>query len=414
MGFRKIVRQELYLSWPVVLSALRAVLKGEIIEGRKIEAFEEQVARYLGVKHALSLPSGRMALYASLEALKLNPGSEIIIPSFNVPEVVGTVIWAGMHPKFVDIDPGTYNVSPELIEEKISEKTGAILLTHLYGQPAQIDKILNIAAKHGIRVIEDAAQAFGASYQGKKVGTFGEIAYFSFGLVKNLNCLGGGMAVTDSKDLYEEMKSVVQGFRSPSSFKMVKNLLSAIVIWIATSPFVFSAMVYPFLAIVNKVKKGMVDEAFNEDLSELTQSEPPAYYRVKFTNLQAAMGIEQLKVLDYNNEKRRKHGELLNTLLKDHKEIALPSVIPEVKSTYLNYVIKAKDRERVMDGLFRKGIDATKGFLIDCSSHQLFKDYQTESPDARLLSQQGLYLPIYPSLKDEDIHFIAETLKEVI
>jgi len=414
MRFRKIVRQELYLSWPVVLSALRAIMKGEIIEGRKIEVFEDQVARYLGVKHALSLPSGRMALYASIEALKLNPGSEIIIPSFNVPEVVGTVLWAGMRPKFVDIDPGTYNVSPELIEEKISEKTGAILLTHLYGQPAQIDKILNIAAKHGIRVIEDAAQSLGASYQGKKVGTFGGIAYFSFGLVKNLNCLGGGMAVTDSKDLYEEMKSVVQGFRSPSSFKMAKNLLSAIVIWIATSPFIFSTMVYPFLAIANKVKKGMVDEAFNEDLSELAKDEPPAYYRVKFTNLQAAMGIEQLKVLDYNNEKRRKNGELLNTLLKNHKEIAIPSVIPDVKSTYLNYVIKVKDRERVMDELFGKGIDVTKGFLIDCSSHQLFKDYHTESPHARLLSQQGLYLPIYPSLKDEDIRFIAETLKEVI
>ena len=414
MRFRKIVRQELYLSWPVVLSALRAVLKGEIIEGRKIEAFEDQVARYLGVKHALSLPSGRMALYLSLKALKLDSGSEIIIPSFNVPEVVSTVIWAGMRPKFVDIDPGTYNVSPELIEEKISEKTGAILLTHLYGQPAQIDKILNIAEKHGIRVIEDAAQALGASYQGKKVGTFGEIAYFSFGLVKNLNCLGGGMAVTDSKDLYEEMKSVVQGFRSPSSFNIAKNLLSAIAIWIATSPFVFSAMVYPVLAIITKVKRGMIDEAFNEDLSELTQSEPPAYYQVKFTNLQAAMGIEQLKTLDYNNEKRRKNGEFLNTLLKDHKEIAIPSVLPDVKSIYLNYVIKVKDREKVMDELFRKGIDVTKGFLIDCSSHQLFKNYPTESPHAQFLSQQGLYLPIYPSLKNKDIYYIAETLKEVV
>ena len=414
MRFKKIVRQQLYLSWPVVLTALKTVLKGEVIKGNKIEEFEEQFAHYLGVKYALSLPSGRMSLYVSLKALKLNPGSEIIMPSFNVPEVVGTVIWAGMYPKFVDIDPATYNISPALIEEKISEKTGAILLTHLYGQPAQIDKILSLAKRHGIRVIEDAAQALGASYQGKRVGAFGEIAYFSFGLVKNLNCLGGGMAVTESKEFYEEMKSVVQGFRLPSSFKMVKDLLSAIVIWIATSPLMFSTMVYPVLAIVNKIKRGMIDEAFNEDLSELTRSEPPAYYRVKFTNLQAAMGIEQLKILDRNNEKRKKNGELLNALLKDHKEIDIPSVIPDAESTYLNYVIKVKDRERIMEELFKKGIDVTKGFLIDCSSHQLFKDYQTESFYARFLSQQGFYLPIYPSLKDKDVYYIAETLKEVV
>jgi dTDP-4-amino-4,6-dideoxygalactose transaminase len=126
------------------------------------------------------------------------------------------------------------------------------------------------------------------------------------------------------------------------------------------------------------------------------------------------MGIEQLKILDRNNEKRKKNGELLNALLKDHKEIDIPSVIPDAESTYLNYVIKVKDRERIMEELFKKGIDVTKGFLIDCSSHQLFKDYQTESFHARFLSQQGFYLPLYPSLKDKDVYYISETLKEVV
>ena len=104
MRFKKIVRQELYLSWPVIFAAFRAILRGEIIKGNKIKEFEDRFAHYLGVKHALSLPSGRMALYLSLKALKLNQGSEIIIPSFNVPEVVSAIIWAGMYPKFVDIN----------------------------------------------------------------------------------------------------------------------------------------------------------------------------------------------------------------------------------------------------------------------------------------------------------------------
>ena len=413
MRFKKIVRQELYLSWPEVLAALGTLLKAEIVEGRKIAEFENLFARYIGVHYALSLPSGRMALYLSLKALKLNPGSEIIIPSYNVPEVVSTVIWAGMRPKFVDIDPATYNISPELIEAKLSEKTGAILLTHLYGQPAPIDKIVRVAEKHKIRVVEDAAQALGATYQGRKVGTFGEIAYFSFGLVKNLNCLGGGMAVTDHKDLYEEMKCMVQDFKSPSPFKITKDLLSAMAIRIATAPFVFSAMVYPVLSIAKKFKKSIIEESFNEDLHELSLSEPPAYYKVRFSNLQAAMGVEQLKSLDRNNQKRRKHAELLSSLLKGAQAVTIPSVISGVESTYLNYVVKLENPDRVIDRLFKKGVDVTKGFLIDCSSHQLFRDYETESPHARALSQKGLYIPIYPSLRDDDIHYIAETLKEV-
>jgi len=414
MRFKKIVRQELYLSWPAVLAALKTVLRSEIVKGHKTEEFEDRFARYIGVRHALAVPSGRMALYLSLKALKLNPGSEIIIPSYNVPEVVSAVIWAGMRPKFVDIDPETYNISPELLEAHLSEKTGAILLTHLYGQPAQIDKIVRLAEKHKIRMVEDAAQALGATYQGRKVGTFGEVAYFSFGLVKNLNCLGGGMAVTDRSDIYDAMKCIVRDFSPPSSFKLIKDLLSAVVIRIATSPLVFSAVVYPALALVKKFKSGIIEESFNEDLRELSLSEPPAYYRVRFANLQAAMGVEQLKSLDRNNQKRRKNAELLSSLLKDAGAVTIPSVIPGVESTYLNYVVKLENPDEVIDRLFNKGVDATRGFLIDCSSHQLYKDYHSESPHACRLSLQSLYLPIYPSLKEKDIYYIADTLKQVI
>ena len=414
MRFKKIVRQELYLSWPVILTALRTVLKGEIVAGKKIEEFEEQFARYVGVRYALSLPSGRMALYLALKALKLTPGSEIIIPSFNVPEVVSAIIWAGMCPTFVDINPETYNMAAELIEEKITDKTGAILLTHLYGQPAQIDIILGMAERHGLKVIEDAAQALGATYQGKKVGTFGEIAYFSFGLVKNLNCLAGGMAVTDHKELYEELKCMAQDFKPPSPFKIIRDLLSAMAIRVATAPSVFSAVVYPALALVKKFKRGIIEESFNEDLRELSLSEPPAYYKTRFANLQAAMGVEQLKSLDCNNQKRRKNAELLSSLLRGVPAVTTPSVIPGVESTYLNYVVKLENPDRVIDRLFKKGVDVTKGFLIDCSSHQLFGTDHPESPHARRLSRESLYLPIYPSLKEKDIRYIAETLKKVV
>ena len=206
--------------------------------------------------------------------------------------------------KFIDIEESTYNMSPYLLNKNISNKTKAILLTHLYGQPCDIQKIFEIAEKYRLRIIEDSAQTFGASYMGQKTGSFGEISYFSLGLVKNANCLGGGMIVTANKDLYQKIKKMADEYKFPGLLKIINIFFTALFIKICASPIVFSFLIYPILRLIGKFGENPVDKMFNENYNELSAINIPEHYKVKFTNLQAAIGIEQIKILDMVNNKR--------------------------------------------------------------------------------------------------------------
>ena len=187
--------------------AIEKVLKnGQYILGPEVKAFEKEIAEYLGVRYAIGVANGTDALVLSLRALGIGPGDEVITTPFTFFATAEAVSQVGATPVFVDIDPDTYNINPDLIEEKITEKTKAILPVHIFGQPCDMDKIMQIAKKHNLYVIEDACQAIGSEYKGQKVGTFGDVACFSFFPTKNLGGYGdGGMVVTNNKDLAEEV-----------------------------------------------------------------------------------------------------------------------------------------------------------------------------------------------------------------
>ncbi|MDD5773545.1 MAG: DegT/DnrJ/EryC1/StrS family aminotransferase [bacterium] len=414
MRWRKIARHELYFPGSAINAAFKAIFTGKINKGAKIEEFEKKIAQYTGRKYALSVASGRMALYLSLKAMAFKKGDEIIIPSFITPEVITMVLCADMVPKFVDIEEFTYNMSPRLLEEKISGKTKAILLTHLFGQPCDIGKILKIAEKYNLQIIEDSAQAFGAEYKGQKTGSFGEISYFSLGLVKNVNCLGGGIIVTDKKYLYENIKKMTEEYEFPGFIRMIRLFFTALLVKICTSPFIFSFLIYPVLWFFSKFGGNPADKMFDENYDELAMRKIPEHYKLKFTNLQAAIGIEQIKNLDIMNDKRITNANYLDQFLKDEKVIGLPQIIPNCKSIYLNYCIRIENREKIIRKLFEYGIDATRGYLNDCSGEEIFKEFNTESPDSKKLYHTGMYLPVYPALKKKDMEFIAGILKKVV
>src|SRR6266480_2020971 len=178
-----------------------AFRRGEAIDGPAIAEYEGRFARYHGMDHAVTASFGRMAFFYILQALDLPAGSEIIFPALTfwvVPEIARR---AGLRPVFVDVDPATFNIDPAKIEAAITERTKAIVPTHLYGQPCEMTEVMRIAEKHNLIVIEDCAQAAGARYRGRTVGTFGNAAFFSFQLLKGINTYGGGMAVTNDARL---------------------------------------------------------------------------------------------------------------------------------------------------------------------------------------------------------------------
>jgi perosamine synthetase len=195
--------------WPVLderdREAVLRVLDGEYLcggEAPEALALEEEWARYIGRKHCLATSSGTAALHMALAALNIGPGDEVIVPAYTFLASASCILHAGAVPVFVDIDRRTYTIDPALIEEKISERTRAIIPVHLHGLPADMDRIMEVARKHDLHVIEDACQAHGAEYQSRKVGRFGELAAFSLNSSKNLACGEGGLLVTDAEDLH--------------------------------------------------------------------------------------------------------------------------------------------------------------------------------------------------------------------
>ena len=182
----------------------RVLESGQFILGPEVKAFEEEVAGYLGVKHAVGVNSGTDALFISLRALGIGPGDEVITTPFTFFATAEAISHVGATPVFVDVEEHTFNIDPSLIEQRITDRTRAILPVHLFGRPAQMDRIMALAHKHGLKVIEDCAQSFGARYGGKQTGTIGDAGAYSFFPSKNLGACGdGGLIATDDDALAE-------------------------------------------------------------------------------------------------------------------------------------------------------------------------------------------------------------------
>ncbi len=206
-----------------MMAALKAIARGNGLRGHSIQEFEKRFAEYHGMRQAISTSYGRMAFYDILKALNFPGGSEIIFPALTfwvVPEMAHVL---GFRPVFVDIDPATFNIDPAKIEAAITPNTRAVVPTHLYGQPCDMDPIMEIAKAHNLAVIEDCAHALGATYKGRKVGTFSHASFFSFQMLKPLNSYGGGMAVTNDEGVAARIRSLADAEEWPRAKDVFKK-----------------------------------------------------------------------------------------------------------------------------------------------------------------------------------------------
>lgn len=322
------------------------LLSGQYILGPVVKEFEEQVAAYCGVKYAVGVSSGSDALILALRALGIGPGDEVITTPFTFVATAHAILHCGAHPVFVDIDPETFNINPDLIEPAVTERTKAIIPVHLFGHPADMDPITRIARKFNLYVIEDAAQAFGALYKGKKVGSLGDVCCFSFFPTKNLGCYGdGGMVVTDNLEIAERLDMLRrQGCRQ----KYLAEVLG-----------------------------------FNSRLD----------------SLQAAILKIKLKYVDQWNEKRREIAHKYNELLAN-SGVRTPKEADYAYHVYHQYTIRASNRDALRQLLLENGIET--GIYYPAPVHKQ-KAYASLRPDlvleeAERASREVLSLPIWPGL----------------
>jgi perosamine synthetase len=387
---------------------LKAVLGGKGIRGPCIQEFENQFAAFHGMQHAISTSYGRMAFYYILKALDIPRDSEIIFPALTfwvVPEMARVL---GFRPKFVDIDPGTFNMDPAKFEAAITPNTRAVVPTHLYGQPCDMDPIMASARAHGLFVIEDCAHALGATYKGRKVGTFGNAAFFSFQMLKPLNTFGGGMAICADAALAARIRVLAEAEDWPVAKDLFKKFFFGNLLRKCVGPYGFTFTMFVAFYIASFFGDYDLSRYLWEKIRPLDPL--PDSYRRRYTNAQAMMGIEMLKNLDSFNSLSRAHAKKLTAGLAGVDTIEAPAIPPDTESVYYQYCIRASDPDLLKHRAIRAGVDVEIMHVDICNVLDLFEPFKVKCPVAES-TEHTLQLPVYSSLADKDLDRIIRVIR---
>jgi len=335
-------------------------------KGEFIEKFESTFAKKVGAKYGVGVLNGTVALHLALAALDIGPGDEVIIPTFTMIATPNSVRYTGAKPVLVDSELKTWNIDPSKIEEKITKRTKAIMPVHTYGHPCDMDAIMKIARKHGLYVVEDAAEAHGAIYKGRKIGSIGDAACFSFYANKIITTGEGGMVTTNDKKLAEKMQ-------------LLKN------------------------------------HAFSHERHFWHKL---LGFNYRMTNIQAAIGLAQTENFERLSNKRIENAMLYNSLLKEIEEITLPPSTRGMKNVYWMYGILLKNWSRVTRDTLRyelanRGIE-TRTFFIPIHRQPVYEGwFKGNYPNSEYLCTNGLYLPSSTSLTEKQVRYVAGTIKEI-
>ena len=332
---------------------------GWFIQGKELREFEENFANYIGCKYCVGVGNGLDAIKLALLALDIGPGDEIIVPSNTFIATVLAISQVGAKPILVDPDINTFNISTKNIEKYITNKTKAIIVVHLYGQSADMDEILKIINDNNLLLVEDCAQAHGATYKGKKVGSFGNIACFSFYPGKNLGALGdGGAVVTNNREYADKVRSLSN---YGSYFKY------------------------------QHIYKGI-----NSRLDEI---------QAGFLNV-------KLKYIDKMNYERQKIARKYLNEIKNPK-IILPEIRLDRNHVWHIFAIRTEKRDELQNYLKEKNIDTVIHYPISIAKQQAYKDDNlNDLSDAELIANQELSLPLYYGMTDEEVDYVINVINK--
>ena len=392
---------------PAIVKRCRA--QGELIEGPAIRFFERACAHVVGMTDGVSASYGRMALYYILNALALPRGGEVIVPALTfwvVPEMVRV---AGLTPVFADVDPRTFNLDPVSMERAINRRTVAVIPTHLYGLPCDMDAIVSLAQRHHLAIVEDCAHALGATYRGRYVGTFGDAAFFSFQTLKPLNTYGGGLAVARDPEVLRRIRSQAEAEPWPGIDRVRGRLRLGTIQRTFSRPWVFTLTAYPAL-IAAALWKARPDVYLWERIRPL--SPMPEEYRERYTNVQAAIGLAALKRLARWTRETRTHAAIMDEALAGLPGVQVPHVPKGSGHVYYQYCVYAPDRDRLVRRALRRGIDVETLHVDVCSTLSLFGS-QPAMPGAERAAQV-VQLPVYASLGIGRAKRIAARLRRLL
>ncbi len=359
------------------IQAVTEVLKSDFLTtGPKVAEFEYCVAKYTNTRYAVAVSNGTAALHAACFAAGIGPGDEVITTPITFAASANCVLYCGGTPVFADINPKTYNISPEAIEEKITSRTKAVIPVHFTGQACEMDEIRRIAKRYGLIVIEDGAHALGAEYKGDKIGGLSEMTTFSFHPVKHITTGEGGMILTNDEELYKKLSL----FRTHG---------------ITRNP-----------------------DFMTENQGDWYYEQLDLGYNYRISDIQCALGISQMQRLPEFLKKRRKIAAVYNKAFRDTEGILIPEQAEGTLNSWHLYVIQVigGDRKEVFDRLRRQGVGVNVHY-IPVYKHPYYQKNgysQVYCKNAEEIYGRMISLPIYPDLTEEEQEYVIERVKEAV
>ena len=336
---------------------LKVIASGMLVQGPRVQEFETRFAELCGVDHAIATSSGTTALHIALLANQIGQSDEVITSPFSFIASANCALYVGARPVFVDIEPDFFTIDPTKIEERITEKTKAIIPIHLYGQACDMDAIVEIASKHNLAIIEDACQAHGATYKGRSVGSFGTACY-SLYATKNMTTIEGGMILTNDAQVAERARL----FRNHGSPKTYEHVLLG--------------------------------------------------YNMRMTDLVASIGLVQLAKLKEWNSIRQENAAYLTERLSNTNHVVTPKVRENVGHVFHQYTIRIPDRDNSAQKLRERGVGVGIHYPTPIHHQPLYRDldYTDVLPVSEEASREVLSLPVHPSLTRDDLDFIVDAV----
>ena len=386
-------RQYKNIEEEVNASVLECFKNAQYIMGENVKEFEKEIANKIGVKHAITVGNGTDALIIALKSLGIKEGDEVITTDYTFFATAEAIRFVGATPVFCDVELDTYNIDPSQIEEKITDKTKAIVCVHLFGNACKMDEINDIAKRHNLYVVEDAAQAINSQYNGKNVGNLGDVACFSFFPTKNLGCFGdGGMITTNDDDLATIIKALKVHGSGENGMKAY--------------------------AILNDEEVEVVEQNSGDN----TVYNPLKYYNYlighnsRLDEIQAAILRIKLKHLDEYTENRRSISHGYIEALKD-TSLVMPTETEGGKHVFHLFILQSENREEIESKLKEKGIATGTYYKVPMHLQKAFNDLgykKGDFPNAEYLSERTFAIPLFPEMNDEEREYIINSIKEIV
>jgi perosamine synthetase len=369
---------------------------GRVNSGDAVERAEARLCEFLGSSHAIAMPQARIGIYFTLKALAKR-GQNVVLSPYTIHDVVNMVICAGARPVFADIDRETCNINAQEVERLIDGNTAAVMVTHLHGLACDIEAIAAICRRRNVPLVEDASQAFGATVNGRRVGSFGDAGIFSFGMAKNINSFYGGVVVTGDAGLASSIRDSVRNLPYQSARLLMNRVAFCAVGDVLTMRPVFDLLTFWVYRYGHLRGIEAITKRWRGEDDPVAKSAIPDQSLRRMTPMQARLIVRSLDHIDADTKVRIEYARMYDDGLRDVSELMRPPMREDGSHIYLAYPVQAADRDRLLRYLIENGRDLAIQHIGNCADYACFAEYHRDCPNAREAARSVLLLPTYPS-----------------